>query len=306
MGEYGRDLETIDQEWNKRLTKKATERRLEQWCPRKGAQPYPLDNPDTCRGKLTEIGVAQLEQVGKHLREVYATDKYYSQPLLPYTCDPDKVEARSTNFKRCVESMQSLLLGLYPPSTRGADYDSESAFEEEESIPGISERSSAHKSQEKVALTPVMVRPGGINAKDRKNDSEVENLFPHSAGPCPRLDQSFSQSRHLLKEEINKILEDFRSGENELPHHLGERSTSLGLGQTELQRCLRCRQSAKYVWKAFGLETSNEAGHTPVNDKGEEEIVPWIRVRDILLAHFTHGINMGLVSRQLFYSTEPL
>eukprot|EP01138_Halocafeteria_seosinensis_P002767 gb/GECG01002828.1/.p1 GENE.gb/GECG01002828.1/~~gb/GECG01002828.1/.p1 ORF type:complete len:420 (+),score=36.85 gb/GECG01002828.1/:1-1260(+) len=297
MGNYGRDLETIDQEWNKRLTKKATERRLQQWCPRAGAQQVcSMDHPESCRGKLTEVGIAQLEQVGKHLREVYATDKYYSQPLLPHHCDPSKIEARSTNFKRCIESMQSLLLGLYPPSTRGADYDSESAFEDEESIPGISERSSLHKSPREVALTPVHIRAGGINAEGNENSSDVETLFPHSAGPCPRLDKSFSKSRQLLKEEVHRILQEFRSGDHEIPHRLGKRSTNLGLGQEELQRCLRCRQSAKYVWKAFGLETSTEASHTPVNNKGEEEMIPWIRVRDILLAHFTHGINMGLVS----------
>lgn len=65
-------------------------------------------------GELTELGKQQELQLGSKLREMYITQYH----LLPDVYDDKTMYARSTDFKRAIDSADALLLGLYPISKR--------------------------------------------------------------------------------------------------------------------------------------------------------------------------------------------
>ena len=59
---------------------------------------------------LTAEGMQQLYKVGQKLREKYITN----ETLIPPEYDYNTVYARASARDRCLQSGQSLLLGLYP------------------------------------------------------------------------------------------------------------------------------------------------------------------------------------------------
>ncbi len=65
-------------------------------------------------GQLTHLGLEQLRRIGELLRERYVDELR----VLPPVFDARTVFVRSTDTNRTIESAQSLLWGLYPPSTR--------------------------------------------------------------------------------------------------------------------------------------------------------------------------------------------
>jgi lysosomal acid phosphatase len=65
-------------------------------------------------GELTEKGINQERHLGEKLRIQYV-DQYH---LLPKIYDSSSIYVRSTDSARTIKSAHSLLLGLYPQSTR--------------------------------------------------------------------------------------------------------------------------------------------------------------------------------------------
>eukprot|EP00741_Cyanophora_paradoxa_P021521 tig00021357_g20777.t1 len=70
--------------------------------------------PGTCHsGQLTLKGVEEHRALGARFRR-----EYVERGFLPPVMDPSLLYIRSTDVPRTIESAQSLLHGLYPPSTR--------------------------------------------------------------------------------------------------------------------------------------------------------------------------------------------
>ncbi|KAI0243717.1 hypothetical protein L0F63_001697 [Massospora cicadina] len=75
----------------------------------------------TCTyGQLTDIGRRTLERNGQHLRRIYA-DHLNFLPLRLHDMPLDDLYLRTTDYPRTIESLQHLLLGLFPdlPKSRG-------------------------------------------------------------------------------------------------------------------------------------------------------------------------------------------
>ena len=64
-------------------------------------------------GQLTDAGKLQMKNLGWHLRNNYIK----SMGLLPEFATGDDISLRSTNYIRTLESLQYLLLGLFPKNT---------------------------------------------------------------------------------------------------------------------------------------------------------------------------------------------
>ena len=69
-------------------------------------------------GTLTWLGAAAHQANGLWLRQRYIEEHALLSSDLK---DDSELAVRSTPFPRCAQSAQNLLLGLYPPSTRGGD-----------------------------------------------------------------------------------------------------------------------------------------------------------------------------------------
>ena len=71
-------------------------------------------------GQLTKRGAAQMRRVGAELRERYVGDLNFLPVDLPADHSEEKffIYVRSTRYPRTVQSVQNLLLGLYPEDTR--------------------------------------------------------------------------------------------------------------------------------------------------------------------------------------------
>eukprot|EP01090_Pellita_catalonica_P013206 TRINITY_DN306_c0_g1_i1.p1 TRINITY_DN306_c0_g1~~TRINITY_DN306_c0_g1_i1.p1 ORF type:complete len:440 (-),score=43.33 TRINITY_DN306_c0_g1_i1:23-1342(-) len=70
-----------------------------------------------CRsGQLTEIGAKQMSELGQKLRHRYIDS--LAQPLLQDTFNRQHIYLRSTHFDRTIESLQSIIYGVYPPGKR--------------------------------------------------------------------------------------------------------------------------------------------------------------------------------------------
>lgn len=74
--------------------------------------------------QLTDRGRHTLQQLGQRLRAMYVDRLGF----LPSQFSPSAVYLRSTEYARAVESLQSLMFGLYPPTTPNLSNDSESQF----------------------------------------------------------------------------------------------------------------------------------------------------------------------------------
>lgn len=76
-------------------------------------------------GHLTALGAHQLRRVGAELRERYIGDLSFLPSDLPPAHAEELIQARSTRIPRTIQSVQNLLLGLYPedhrPLGQGAD-----------------------------------------------------------------------------------------------------------------------------------------------------------------------------------------
>ena len=64
-------------------------------------------------GQLTGTGMSQHHVVGERLRKRYV----YETGLLSTNYSRDEVLVRSTDYDRTMQSAQSQLMGLFPPST---------------------------------------------------------------------------------------------------------------------------------------------------------------------------------------------
>jgi hypothetical protein len=69
-------------------------------------------------GHLTRLGANQLRRVGAQLRERYIGDLDFLPHTLPSDHNGTAVYARSTRYPRTIQSVQNLLLGLYPDDAR--------------------------------------------------------------------------------------------------------------------------------------------------------------------------------------------
>ena len=78
-----------------------------------GSSKYSFPN-----GFLTGIGADQMRRVGAELRERYVGDLSFLPSDLPPTHAEELVYARSTRVPRTIQSVQNLLLGLYPEDHR--------------------------------------------------------------------------------------------------------------------------------------------------------------------------------------------
>ncbi|XP_004342861.2 hypothetical protein CAOG_07788 [Capsaspora owczarzaki ATCC 30864] len=65
-------------------------------------------------GQLTAHGRQQLVDLGQNLRHLYVDRLQFLSPQ----CNVNDIYVRSTTIRRAIESVQNLMLGLYPPSTR--------------------------------------------------------------------------------------------------------------------------------------------------------------------------------------------
>ena len=61
-------------------------------------------------GTLTSVGKDQCMNLGREIRERYLQKLKLNQ----FKFDPAEIRMRSTNFDRCIHSLQSVLSGLYP------------------------------------------------------------------------------------------------------------------------------------------------------------------------------------------------
>jgi acid phosphatase len=64
-------------------------------------------------GQLTDAGKQQMKSLGWYLRDTYIN----TMGLLPKVASEDDVSLRSTNYVRTLESLQYLLVGLFPRNT---------------------------------------------------------------------------------------------------------------------------------------------------------------------------------------------
>ena len=85
-------------------------------------------------GKLTQLGLFQLINLGTKLREELVSDKHHDDPMAyvsvedgkqyPYPWTPQRplhpsnIKIVSTNFPRTIQSVQGLLVGLFPDGTK--------------------------------------------------------------------------------------------------------------------------------------------------------------------------------------------
>ena len=67
-------------------------------------------------GVLSPKGIKQMSDFGKYLRTYYGN-------FLNLTYDPSRVYVRSTDYDRTIQSMLSLLSGLYPPANSVQQWD---------------------------------------------------------------------------------------------------------------------------------------------------------------------------------------
>jgi hypothetical protein len=76
-------------------------------------------------GKLSELGLLQMVQVGATLRERFITPVSHTttdketiliQPLLEKHLEPRQIQVYCTDFERTIQSVQGLLIGLFPNS----------------------------------------------------------------------------------------------------------------------------------------------------------------------------------------------
>lgn len=91
-------------------------------------------------GQLTSLGLFQMVQLGSQLREELCCSNTNTTSSIPrrhklFTVDtplhPSRIKARSTDFPRTIQSLQGLLVGLFPNgfdthNTNNTDYDAES------------------------------------------------------------------------------------------------------------------------------------------------------------------------------------
>eukprot|EP00729_Bicosta_minor_P000272 gene273-8712_t len=80
--------------------------------------PWDENNACSVTGTLTWLGAAAHQANGLWLRQRYIEEHALLSSDLK---DDSELAVRSTPFPRCAQSAQNLLLGLYPPSTRGGD-----------------------------------------------------------------------------------------------------------------------------------------------------------------------------------------
>mmetsp|Transcript_8764 Transcript_8764/g.11563 ORF Transcript_8764/g.11563 Transcript_8764/m.11563 type:complete len:455 (-) Transcript_8764:97-1461(-) len=73
----------------------------------------PRDHGQEPYAQLTIRGMKQHESLGEYLRK-----HFLKNGLLSHNLNPEEIYARSTNLQRTIQSAQSLLYGLYPPSSR--------------------------------------------------------------------------------------------------------------------------------------------------------------------------------------------
>jgi len=99
-------VQGMDDFWNDQIPSDESVNHLHDKFPMEGIETSDLYNSSGIRGRLTHRGLQQLNAVGKQIQEDYT--KAHGQALRP-----DQVQVHCTTFLRTVQSVQSLLDGLF-------------------------------------------------------------------------------------------------------------------------------------------------------------------------------------------------
>eukprot|EP00750_Incisomonas_marina_P030679 INCI7637.3.p2 GENE.INCI7637.3~~INCI7637.3.p2 ORF type:complete len:442 (+),score=77.46 INCI7637.3:49-1374(+) len=104
----------MDEFWQDKIPDKASLGYLDERFPLVGVEEADLHNNTGINGRLTHRGMLQLKQLGRQLQEDYTA-------LHGTNLDPARLVVHSTKFLRTVQSVQSLLDGLFEETPHGDD-----------------------------------------------------------------------------------------------------------------------------------------------------------------------------------------
>lgn len=106
----------MDDFWRDKIPDKASLGYLDERFPLVGVDEADLHNNTGINGRLTHRGMLQLKQLGRQLQEDYTA-------LHGANIDPARLVVHSTEFLRTVQSVQSLLDGLFESTPHNDDDD---------------------------------------------------------------------------------------------------------------------------------------------------------------------------------------
>lgn len=174
-------------------------------------------------GQLTLRGGMQCYNMGAALRSIYITKLNF----LPSNYDPTKLYVESSEFERTRESMMSMMLGFYPPSTRNGQQihfriqsgAASQLYPNDKLCPRISTLWAGNKEQEEwkarmAAIAPILEKlhrigkTGGLSAwkSEKSVGSWHDTLRARSCHGLP-LPCSEDGSECVTAEEAQKIFD---------------------------------------------------------------------------------------------------